>query len=1023
MIRRNTRRLALLTVLMSLLASALAVVPASSALPTWTVTSSPNVGARTNELRGVACTAPTSCVAVGFSVNSAGIRRALAEQRQGSSWSLMNAVNVGTGANVLAGVACPASTTCVAVGSSITGGALAPLIETWNGTGWTVVPSPNPGAAGSELSAVSCSDVSACVAVGDMVDALGVVRTLVEQWDGATWTVVTVPSPGPAAAVLDGVSCPSPTDCVAVGYQTDFGGNQHTLVESTSGAGWSVVASPAPSYNSVLLGVTCTSTTNCVAVGWQASALGHQLIETWHGVAWTAPVITKPAGARTASLDSISCTTAARCLAVGHSNNGAVTRTLVQAWNGSSWPIQTSPNPGTVDSSLVGVSCATATSCVAVGHRAASLVASTLVVTGTAAPDVTAPTETISTPAAGSYLVRGQSATANYRCVDETGGSGAVSCAGTVANGAPVDTSVSGAQTFSVTGTDGAGNSATANAGFTVVDPVVASADVVAGGSVTTDGGVGPTPTLPIVTTVTSPNAGTVGIDQDALTIGTPSGYRLLGVEVGVSAPPASVDAPIALTFDVDAAMLPSGTTASNLALLDDAALVPECTDATTLPAGVGACITARGDAPSGGGDGRVSVLTDSGGTWNFATGAATLPAMSIVNTGVAEGNAGTKVLPFTVSLSAPSVHPVTVDYATTAGSAHASSDFVMTQGTLTFAPGQVQAIAPVTILGDTTVEPNEHFTIGLSSVAGATIKTSSAQGTIIDDDATVPGTPTAVRVVAGNASAELQWNAPANGGRPIIGYIVTPYVNGVADPPRTFTNAATNETVTGLANATSYTFDVAATNAVGTGARSAVTAAAVVGAPAAPEVTAVGSSGRAALTWTVDDNGSAVMSYVVQVAKAGVPQPALTHTLTCTQPCAPPTSWNVTSLANGSIYTFSVVANNDRGTGQTGATKILVSPTPTRPAVMGTPTPHAGTGEITLTWTAPAAGTASITSYEIAVYFNGTKKTTVIASGFQTRRVFPFVVVGGYYAYAIQARNVVGLGPSSGLSVAVTPT
>ncbi len=54
-----------------------------------------------------------------------------------------------------------------------------------------------------------------------------------------------------------------------------------------------------------------------------------------------------------------------------------------------------------------------------------------------------------------------------------------------------------------------------------------------------------------------------------------------------------------------------------------------------------------------------------------------------------------------------------------------------------------------------------------------------------------------------------------------MTGYIVTPYLAGAAQSPRTFNTTATTATVTGLTTAKTYTFKVAARNAVGTGPQS----------------------------------------------------------------------------------------------------------------------------------------------------------------------------------------------------------
>ena len=81
--------------------------------------------------------------------------------------------------------------------------------------------------------------------------------------------------------------------------------------------------------------------------------------------------------------------------------------------------------------------------------------------------DKTAPSVRVSSPADTTYSV-GQSVTADYGCTDEAGGSGVASCAGRCASGAPIDTSSPGTFSFTVTGTDNAGNTASATKSYTV---------------------------------------------------------------------------------------------------------------------------------------------------------------------------------------------------------------------------------------------------------------------------------------------------------------------------------------------------------------------------------------------------------------------------------------------------------------------------------------------------------------------------------------------------------------------------
>ncbi|WP_245931507.1 DUF1929 domain-containing protein [Actinokineospora auranticolor] len=83
----------------------------------------------------------------------------------------------------------------------------------------------------------------------------------------------------------------------------------------------------------------------------------------------------------------------------------------------------------------------------------------------------------------------------------------------------------------------------------------------------------------------------------------------------------------------------------------------------------------------------------------------------------------------------------------------------------------------------------------------------------------TAPSAPSAVAAVAGNGSATVSWSAPGDGGNAITGYTVTPYIGEAAQTPVAVTG--TSAQVTGLANGTTYTFRVTATNAIGTSAPS----------------------------------------------------------------------------------------------------------------------------------------------------------------------------------------------------------
>ncbi|TMC92287.1 MAG: hypothetical protein E6J12_03270 [Chloroflexi bacterium] len=111
-------------------------------------------------------------------------------------------------------------------------------------------------------------------------------------------------------------------------------------------------------------------------------------------------------------------------------------------------------------------------------------------------------------------------------------------------------------------------------------------------------------------------------------------------------------------------------------------------------------------------------------------------PSLSVNSTAITEGNAGSTNQVFTVKLQPSSPNTVTVNYATSDGSAQATSDYTATSGTLTFNPGDTSKQVLVPVSGDTTVENNEYFALNLSSLTNAHLTTSTGYGYIVNDDA-----------------------------------------------------------------------------------------------------------------------------------------------------------------------------------------------------------------------------------------------------------------------------------------------
>ncbi len=90
---------------------------------------------------------------------------------------------------------------------------------------------------------------------------------------------------------------------------------------------------------------------------------------------------------------------------------------------------------------------------------------------------------------------------------------------------------------------------------------------------------------------------------------------------------------------------------------------------------------------------------------------------------------------------------------------------------------------------------------------------------------ATAPFAPSGVTAAPLDGGATVSWVAPDSGGSPITSYTITPYIGSAAQTPTVVNGGQTSATVSGLTDGTSYTFTVSATNAVGTGPASAMSA------------------------------------------------------------------------------------------------------------------------------------------------------------------------------------------------------
>jgi hypothetical protein len=226
-------------------------------------------------LRAVSCPSRSACTAVGYSVNSRPTDLALVERWDGSRWRLQQFPLKAHSS--LLGVACTSNRTCIAVGQHLQ----TALAARWDGSHWTT--QGLPGGTNSRLSAIACTSRQACLAVGHHAS-----RTLAERWDGRRWSVIPTPTvPGTDSDDFFAVSCSSGTACTTVGSAIDLkSGQAEPLAERWEGGRWSIqqpsVNVHAANISRELNGVSCPSPISCTAVGFRFRVDYLPLVEQWN---------------------------------------------------------------------------------------------------------------------------------------------------------------------------------------------------------------------------------------------------------------------------------------------------------------------------------------------------------------------------------------------------------------------------------------------------------------------------------------------------------------------------------------------------------------------------------------------------------------------------------------------------------------------------------------------------------------------------------------------------------------------
>jgi hypothetical protein len=188
------------------------------------------------------------------------------------------------------------------------------------------------------------------------------------------------------------------------------------------------------------------------------------------------------------------------------------------------------------------------------------------------------------------------------------------------------------------------------------------------------------------------------------------------------------------------------------------------------------------------------------------ASAAADAPSLAVSDAMVTEGDSGTKNALFTVSLSAASAGPVTVDYAPEDGSAKAPGDYTATTGTLTFAAGELSKQVAVAVIGETLDEMHETYSLDLSNPVGATLGDPRGAGTILDNDPQVSLSVDDVSAPEGGQSATFTLSLSRESGKIVTVDYAT--ADGSAAAPSDY--ASRSETIIFMPGETSKTVSVA---------------------------------------------------------------------------------------------------------------------------------------------------------------------------------------------------------------------
>ena len=328
-------------------------------------------------------------------------------------------------------------------------------------------------------------------------------------------------------------------------------------------------------------------------------------------------------------------------------------------------------------------------------------------------------------------------------------------------------------------------------------------------------------------------------------------------------------------------------------------------------------------------------------------------------------------------------------------------------------------------ITGLTNGKAYEFKVIAINSVghsADSDIVTATPSASV---SASIPGQVRGVVATPSNGQIFLTWIAPSQNGSPITSYKVTVSEVG-SNVFTTFPNLSTetSTTITGLTNGKTYSFKVAAINAIGIGKESTPVAATPNDRVpiSITNFRANAENGQVTLTWSITPSDlQKISGYRIREYQYGSDS-FITHPVT-----GKATSATITGLKNGIPYGFSIIPVSPDGIGTTSkiiySTPMAIQTIKGAPNVITTLAGTSGDGKVNLSWIAPQNNGSPISGYNIIQFMAGSNSfTTFPKPSTSTSAVMTGLTNGVTYSFKVVAVNSFGEGPESN-TVVVTPT